>query len=278
MGWQALAVAQYARRAGRTAAVVALIVVSAGACGPPPTVTPVIPALRSAMPQVSAEVRGQQQANVGGIGARGGSEGANRGAAGVAAAGCYGVGCLGLPVALAVGAIVGASAAHTPEQVDAARGALKSALEETDIGALLRQSLARNAQAGATRIAVAGDSASNAPTMSTSGHVLAIEYGATYMVHGNVSPDVQVWVLARGQLLAPGRGAVLHTSTWLYCSPKVGFIDMAANNGARVRAELARAARELGAAIPYDLFVSGRPRDAGCMNFSDVPGIGSKAP
>jgi hypothetical protein len=54
---------------------------------------------------------------------------------------------------------------------------------------------------------------------------------------------------------------------------------MAANNGAALRVQIDRAAAVLAEAIPYDLYVSKRPRhllfNSTCMDFSDLPsGIG----
>jgi hypothetical protein len=56
-------------------------------------------------------------------------------------------------------------------------------------------------------------------------------------------------------------------------------VQMAANNGAALRAQIDRAAAVLAEAIPYDLYVSKRPRhllfNSTCMDFSDLPsGIG----
>ena len=86
-------------------------------------------------------------------------------------------------------------------------------------------------------------------------------------------------MLARAKVQNANASQPLHQATWAYCGERYHFVHMAANNGAALRAQIDRAAAVLAEAIPYDLYVSKRPRhlllNSTCMDFSDLPsGIG----
>jgi hypothetical protein len=94
-----------------------------------------------------------------------------------------------------------------------------------------------------------------------------------------VNPKVGIIVLARAKVRSANASQPLHQSTWAYCGERYHFVQMGANNGAALRSQIDRAASVLAEAIPYDLYVSKRPRhlllNGTCMDFSDLPsGIG----
>ncbi len=79
-----------------------------------------------------------------------------------------------------------------------------------------------------------------------------------------------------------GASQQVHQAIWAYCGARYHFVQMAANNGAALRAQIDVAATVLAEAILYDLYVSKRPRhllfNSACMDFSDLPsGIGRRA-
>ena len=89
-----------------------------------------------------------------------------------------------------------------------------------------------------------------------------------------VNPKVGIIVLARAKVRDANASQPLHQSTWAYCGERYHFVQMAANNGAALRAQIDQAATLLAEAIPYDLYVSKRPRhllmNSTCMDFSDL--------
>lgn len=260
----------------------------AAGCAQAP-VQPIPDAARRSVTSVSGDVSGLKHADTSRLGARGSAEGAQLGAQQGASLLPGGGGLVGLAV-MGVGAIVGgvkgANEAQPEDVVDQTRVFLRTAIEDTDFTELLRARLASSKAAGdveiinvtsqATPLAAVPDGA------RVPDHFLVIEYRLGLQREHLVNPKVGIIVLARAKVRDPGSNRQVHQSTWAYCGDRYHFVQMAADNGAALRAQIDRAAAVLAEAIPYDLYVSRRPRpllfNSTCMDFSDLPsGIGRRA-
>ena len=108
-------------------------------------------------------------------------------------------------------------------------------------------------------------------------HFLTIEYRLGLQREHLVNPKVGIIVLVRAKVRDANRQQQLHQATWAYCGERYHFVQMAANNGAALRAQIDQAAAVLAEAIPYDLYVSKQPRhllfNSTCMDFSDLPSV-----
>ena len=266
------------------AAVVAASLLSTGCAQAP--VEPIPEPARRSVTSISGDVSGLKHADTSRLGARGSAEGAQLGAQQGATILPGGGGIVGLAV-MGVGAIVGgvkgANEAQSENVVDQARVFLRTAIEDTDFTELLRTRLASSKAAGdveiinvtsqATPLAAVPDGA------RVPDHFLIIEYRLGLQREHLVNPKVGIIVLARAKVRNANASQPLHQSTWAYCGERYHFVQMAGNNGAALRAQIDRAAAVLAEAIPYDLYVSKRPRhlmfNSTCMDFSDLPsGIG----
>lgn len=230
------------------------------------------------------------------LGARGSDEGGRLGAAQGAAVmlGSGGGGLLALVLApaAAVGGAKGASEAQSPELVDETRANLRLALQETDFTELLKQRLATSKAAGDIEFSTVTSGAASAPVVTSAGtpvgHVIALEYRLTLYSEHFVNPKVGVHLNVTAQVQSPDRKQLVHTATWSYCGDRYDFVQMGANNGAAIRAQIDEAAAVLGEAIPYDLYASKLPRPVGatqlgaikvlvlCMDFKDLPSRAAK--
>jgi hypothetical protein len=266
------------------ATVVTAALMSAGCAQAP--VEPIPEPARRSVTSISGDVSGLKHTDTSKLGARGSTEGAQLGAQQGASILPGGGGIVGLAV-MGVGAIVGgvkgANEAQREDVVDQARVFLRTAIEDTDFTELLRARLAASKAAGdieiinvtsqASPLAAAPDGA------RVPDHFLIIEYHLGLQREHLVNPKVGVIVLARAKVRNANANQQLHQSTWAYCGERYHFVQMAANNGAALRVQIDRAAAVLAEAIPYDLYVSKRPRhllfNSTCMDFSDLPsGIG----
>jgi len=272
-------------------AVAGLAAALTAACAEPP-VKPIPEAARRSVTAVFADVSGVKTSDTSKLGARGSDEGGRLGAAQGAAATISGGGggLLGLilaPVGAAVGGAKGASEAHSAEVVDDVRANLRLALQDTDFTELLKQRLATPNAAGDVEFSTITSGSSSIPAVTRAGkpvgHVIALEYTMSLYSEYLVNPMVGVFVRVTAQVQSPDRRQMLHSATWTYCGDRYDFVQMGADNAAAFRAQIAIAAAVLGEAIPYDLYVSQRPRPTKaekfgptnayilCMDFNDLP-------
>jgi hypothetical protein len=264
-----------------SSAAAAAIALLATACAQAP-VTPLPDAQRSRVTSISGDVSGLKHSDMSRLGARGSTEGAQLGAQQGAALLPGGGGILGLAV-MGVGAIVGgvkgANEAQREDVVDQTRVFLRTAIEDTDFTELLRARLAASKAAGDVEIvnmtSEAMPLASVPDGARVADHLLTIEYRMGVQRDGLVNPKVGIIVLARAQVRSSAGGQPVHKATWAWCGERYHFVHMAANHGAALRAQIDQAATVLAEAIPYDLYVSKRPRhllmNSTCMDFSDLP-------
>ena len=110
---------------------------------------------------------------------------------------------------------------------------------------------------------------------------IEIACGGTLASLVDAGYKVGIIVLVRAKVRDANRD--VHQATWAYCGERYHFVQMAANNGAALRAQIDQAAAVLAEAIPYDLYVSKQPRhllmNSTCMDFRDLPsGRGTAAP
>jgi hypothetical protein len=267
----------------RAVGIVVAAALTAAGCAPAP-VAPIPEAARRSVTSIAGDVSGLKHSDTSRLGARGSSEGAQLGAQQGASILPGGGGIVGLAV-MGVGAIVGgvkgANEAQREDVVDQARVFLRTAIEDTDFTELLRVRLATSKAGGdveiinvtsqATPLAAVPDGA------RVPDHFLTIEYRLGLQREHLVNPKVGIIVLVRAKVRDAHRD--VHQATWAYCGEHYHFVQMAANNGAALRAQIDQAAAVLAEAIPYDLYVSKRPRpllfNSTCMDFSDLPsGIG----
>lgn len=266
------------------ATVVAATLMGAG-CAQAPA-EPIPEAARRSVTSISGDVSGLKHADTSKLGARGSAEGAQLGAQQGASILPGGGGIVGLAV-MGVGAIVGgvkgANEAQREDVVDQARVFLRTAIEDTDFTELLRVRLAASKAAGDVEIVNVTSQAAPLAAVPDGArvpdHFLIIEYRLGLQREHLVNPKVGIIVLARAKVRDGGANRQLHQATWAYCGERYHFVQMAGNNGAALRAQIERAAAVLAEAIPYDLYVSKRPRhllfNSTCMDFSDLPsGIG----
>jgi hypothetical protein len=268
-----------------------LAALTAGCAEPP--MKPIPDAIRQSITTVSADVSGVKDSDTSRLGARGSEEGSRLGAQQAYAAvqrSTGGGSLLGLlvigPIGAAVGSARGSSEAQSVEIADATRSNLRSAIQETDFTEALRQQLAVSTGGGPVRIASATSGAASAPAVADGGvpvgHVIALEYRLNIYGKELVNPQIGIHVNVSAQVLSPDRKQFIHRATWVYCGDRYHWVQMGANNGAALRAEMNKAAAVLAEAIPYDLYVSRQPRrltvNNVCMDFSDLPSRTGQSP
>ena len=272
-------------RIGRGVVTTGMVVALLSGCAQAP-VNPIPEPTRRSVTSISGDVSGLKHADTSRLGARGSAEGAQLGAQQGASILPGGGGIVGLAV-MGVGAIVGgvkgANEAQREDVVDQARVFLRTAIEDTDFTELLRARLASSKAAGDVEIinvTSQGTPLATAPDGArVADHFLVIEYRLGLQREHLVNPTVGIIVLARAKVRGGSANQQLHQAIWAYCGPRYHFVQMAANYGAVLRAQIDHAAAVLGEAIPYDLYVSKRPRyllfNSTCMDFGDLPsGIG----
>ena len=268
-------------RVGLPAAGVAAVVLLAAACAQAP-VTPIREEARRNVAAISGDVSGLKYANTSRLGARGSGEGAQLGAQlGTSllpgAGGLLGLAVLGLGAI--VGSVKGASEAQRADVVDQTRVFLRTAIEDTDFTELLRARLAASKAAGEVEIVNVTSQATPLTSVPDAArvpdHLLLIEYRLGLQRAHLVNPDVGVFVLVRARVRDTRVDRPVHEAIWAWCGERHHFVQMAANNGALLRAQIDQAAVVLAEAIPYDLYASKRPRylrwNSPCMDFSDLP-------
>lgn len=270
----------------RSAGAICAAALLTAACAEPP-VKPIPEATKASVTALSADISGIKNSDTSDIGARGSDEGARRGAAqGVAAVAGSGtlLGLLLSPVAAAAGGAKGAADAQSETVVDDTRANLRVAVQETDFGELLRSRLATS---GVTDIQItnvtagAGTASLTTANGAAVSHVMALEYRLAILHPRHVNPKIGVVVAVTAQVQSADRKQLLHKATWTYCGERVDFIEMAADNAARLRGQMDTAAEILAEAIPYDLFASKEPRPlvGFCMDYNNLPsGRGVKSP
>jgi hypothetical protein len=270
-------------RIGRRVVAIGIALSLLSGCAQAP-VNPIPEPTRRSVTSVSGDVSGLKHSDTSRLGARGSAEGAQLGAQQGASVLPGGGGILGLAV-MGVGAIVGgvkgANEAQREDVVDQTRVFLRTAIEDTDFTELLRARLAASKAAGDVEIINVTSQATPLSAVPEGArvpdHFLIIEYRMGLQREHLVNPKVGIIVLARAKVRDANRE--VHQATWAYCGERYHFVQMAGNNGAALRAQVDHAAAVLAEAIPYDLYVSKRPRhllfNSTCMDFSDLPsGIG----
>jgi hypothetical protein len=268
-----------------TAAILCGIAGMTAACAEPP-VKPIPDASRKDVAAISGDLQGVKISDTSKLGARGSSEGGRLGAAQGAATMARGGSVLALlmmPVGAMVGAAKGSAEAHSETEVDETRSTLRVALQEMDFTELLRSRLAASEVPDAPRIIDITTGSATAPLVGTDGtpvqHKIALEYRLTLYGTGSVNPQIGVFVNITALVQSADRKQMVHKATWSYCGERMDFVQIAADNAAVLRAQIANAAAVLAEAIPYDLYVSREPRRlsirGACMDFTNLPsGIG----
>lgn len=210
---------------------------------------------------VALEVRATYGAPEVAMPIKGAVQGAGAGALATIVVGGDGGGPPGLVLGILLspfGAIGGAIAAHSSEEVTQAHTNLVTALKETDLAVLLRKDVRAKEHETARRVVVNAASMVDADT----GNKLAADsrleldlFDLQLLNEGAFSPDVTALLMVRGSVRL-GDGGCLLQRTWFYRSQARNYFELAANQAALLRRELEVAADKVAAKIVSDLFVS----------------------
>ncbi|MBM3644247.1 MAG: hypothetical protein FJX02_07890 [Alphaproteobacteria bacterium] len=248
------------------------------ACAGDVTVTPIREEVRLSVKTIAAEVIANPVSAMPVMGARGSREGSQIGARGAAGSATVTGSVLMGPLSTLIGAIGGAISAESAEAVDAARAGIQSALDGTDIVSLVVERLRTGTLNGATLVAVEpGDRRKplNAVDGTPVTNPLRLTFDVGVRAFGTINPDIMVTVSVDAALWAMNRTSLAHQGRWTYCSALVPFIQMGAEDGARVRAYILEGARRATDAVLHDLLrVDAKRHEIGtttCTPIDDVP-------
>lgn len=89
--------------------------------------------------------------------------------------------------------------------------------------------------------------------------VLTIELRPPYFeVAASVEPRLRLLLSARAEAFHTNDPTTVYSRAWVYRSPQYGYFDLAADDAAKFRAELAAAENALAEKIVDDLWIGGR--------------------
>jgi hypothetical protein len=89
--------------------------------------------------------------------------------------------------------------------------------------------------------------------------VLSLTVSAPYFeIEGQITPDLRLLLSANAEVVRAHDGAVVYRRAWVYRGRQHGYFDLAADDAALFRAELATAEQALAAKIVDDLLIGGR--------------------
>jgi hypothetical protein len=169
------------------------------------------------------------------------------------------------PVAALVGAGYGAGSAHPEAEIAAAEKSMRSAVDAARPAPALRAQVVALAQERAGRLMHdCGDVAGNLQVCRQKSPepiavVLSIAVSAPYFeVYGPITPDLRLLLSADAEVVRASDGAELYRRAWVYRGRQHGYFDLAADDAALFRDELATAEQALAAKIVDDLLIGGR--------------------
>ncbi len=171
-----------------------------------------------------------------------------------------------MPVAAVIGAIVGAGARHSEEEVTDATAALKKALAEAapDVG--LRNAIVDRvvaASGGRYRIRALSAQETRLADEDLAGlgidTILQLEVSRIDLaVFGRIDPDAAIALTVRAGLHATTGGLAHTPASWTYIGDRHNYFKLAADNAGLLRDLMNRSYEEISAFIVADLFC-GRP-------------------
>jgi hypothetical protein len=168
------------------------------------------------------------------------------------------------PVAALVGAGYGAGSAHPEAEIAAAEESLRSAVAAARPAAAVRTQVVALAEERAGRhIHDCGDAGNlqvcRQKSQEPISMVLSMAVSAPYFeVEGPITPDLRLLLSANAEIVRAPDAAVVYRRAWVYRGRRQGYFELAAEDAALFRAELATAEQALAAKIFDDLLIGGR--------------------
>jgi|GEM_PF-2106315 len=171
------------------------------------------------------------------------------------------------PPAAVIGGVVGASRAHSADEVQAADEALRAGLADV---ALLDRLHARVTESLRARtplrvVALRPAERPDFASLAVRGVASVLEIGVTRFdmtADGEISPDITIHFDVEARLLRASDGQELYRRAWAYRSREHNYFDLAEDDAALLRAQIATAERVMAEKIVYDLFVATTPEAA----------------
>jgi hypothetical protein len=169
-----------------------------------------------------------------------------------------------LPVATAIGAGMSAGRTHDVAEVAAADEVIRRAIDETHLAARIEQAVMEAGRrvpglAFVTRTLPDPIAAHEAAPANPPWRLALRVTGAGFASEGQIEPDATLYLTLRAEILQTDTGQTLYWRSWAYRSREHGYFDLAHEDGALLRRELAMAARVMGERIVTDLFVATEP-------------------
>ncbi|MFZ5792588.1 MAG: hypothetical protein ACOY3L_18000 [Pseudomonadota bacterium] len=168
-----------------------------------------------------------------------------------------------LPVAVGVGAGVSAGRTHDVAEVAAADEAIRRAIDESLLAERIGQAVieAGRRMPGVTFVSSSPDPiAARELAPRNPPWRLALQVtSAGFASEGKIEPDATLYLILRAEIQRTDTGQTLYWRSWAYRGRERGYFDLAREDGALLRRELAEAARVLGERVATDLFVATEP-------------------
>jgi len=166
-----------------------------------------------------------------------------------------------LIVALPVAAAIGASRAHSAEEVDAAKQTFATVASSSNLLPTLGPRIARavreesKARWGCVASLEATDTAPCADAVAPA--MLTVTASYVPVAKGQYDPEVLIAAMIEATLKSPSDAG--HSMRWRYDSPPRNLFDLAANDGAALRSELDIMLERLAQAVARDMITAPEP-------------------
>jgi hypothetical protein len=185
--------------------------------------------------------------------------------AGVLLAGvALGVGVVMAPVAAIVGGGIGAASAPSEADIAAAEQSMTKALEGAKPADAVRAQVTALARERAGLhlydcVGVSSFDACRKQSPEPVAAVLTIQVRPPYFeVEGSVAPRLRLLLSARAEVFRTNDPTTVYSRAWVYRGPQYGYFDLAADDAAKFRADLATAENALAEKIVDDLWIGSR--------------------
>lgn len=208
-----------------------------------------------------------------GGGARSGAVQGAMGGAGLMMAGCEDsdsclfaivLGIAVMPITALAGGVIGAIRARSDEEVEAAARSFEAALRNDARQALLAAVVRKGERLTGRRFVIPEDDAAVPARNPGPGLMMVISKAdLDFASEGEIDPDVTLTLQARMFLRQPGAVTSSYWRDWLYQSEPHGYFDLAASDGAKLKAEIDRAVNLVAERMVHDTFVSQDPEKLG---------------
>jgi len=190
------------------------------------------------------------------------------GACGIGSGGILLLACLVVtPVATVTGAIAGAAASHSPEEVTSATTALKNVFEEATPAVGLTRAVARSLQETRSkmrqsRILSSSETSLTDPELLRLGFDAVLEVEIIQFdlaVYGQFDPEAAVNIVVRADLRETAGRSTSIPLSWTYEGNRQSYFELAKDNARLLRKTFNRSYDETAALIVGDLFFTSTP-------------------